>query len=270
MEYIELRVKKLLPDQKDLLTFYLAEEGFESFTEEGEDLLAYVQSALYQKDKTSKILEGLKAEYDEKIIPDQNWNEEWEKNFQPVTINGRCHIRAPFHPELKDIQYEIVIMPKMSFGTAHHETTAGMIELMMDLDLKGKTVLDMGCGTAILAILAEKMGAANIVAIDNDHWAYENALENAERNNCSRITVKEGGKELITGNFDVIIANINRNILLDQMNNYSSAAKNGSLLLMSGFYEEDLSAIKESARENGFSYKMHQSQNNWVAALFNK
>jgi ribosomal protein L11 methyltransferase len=270
MEYIEIRIKDLTGEIRDIITWYLGDAGFESFSEDGADLLAYVNKSAYDRQQVAGIVQNFQKDFSEQEIPEQNWNEEWEKNFQPVTIAGRCHVRAPFHPHVEGIEHEIVIMPKMSFGTAHHETTSGMITLMLDLDMKGKTVLDMGCGTGILAILAEQLGAEAILAIDNDSWAYENALENVERNNCTRITVMEGGKEKISGHFGVIIANINRNILLDQISSYADAAAPGAVLLMSGFYEEDLPVIRASAEENGFQYLAHLSSNRWVAASFTK
>lgn len=270
MEYIEIRIDNLTPEVKDLLVFYLGENGFDSFTEDGEDLLAYIPSKWYNYDQVNEICGKQKASFRETLIPDQNWNQEWEKNFEPVVISGRCLVRAPFHPAGHDVEYDIVIMPKMSFGTAHHETTSGVISLMLDLDLAGKRILDMGCGTGVLAILAEKKGAREIVAIDNDEWAFENSVENVARNNCSKISVIIGGAEKIAGKFDVVIANINRNILLGQMKDYGECTSPGSLLVLSGFYEDDLPAIKESAAGKGFSFTSSVSENNWVAAIFTK
>ncbi len=270
MDYIELKVKGLASGNKDLLIYFLGEEGFESFLDMGDDLLAYIPVADYNPDKVKALTETYEGEISVSLIQQRNWNEEWEKNFPPVTIDGRCYIRAPFHPPLPGIEYEIVIMPKMSFGTAHHETTAQMISLMLEVDFKGKKVLDMGCGTGILAVMAEKLGASEILAVDNDTWAFENAKENVLRNNCNHILVKQGELAEANGDYSIILANINRNILLAQIKEYSRFSHSGSILVMSGFYEEDLQAITQCAWDNGFTKKNHISKNKWVAAIFIK
>jgi ribosomal protein L11 methyltransferase len=270
MEYTEVRLRGLTQENREAIIYYLGEEGFESFADDGEDLLAYIPSDIYDAQKVDDLCRRFEADHDVRNIPEQNWNETWEKNFNPVLIRGRCLIRAPFHESVPGVEHEIVIMPKMSFGTAHHETTAGMIAMMLDLNMKDKKVLDMGTGTGILAIMAEKLGAREVTAIDNDHWSFENALENVERNNCRRISVMEGGAEKISGDFDIILANINRNILIEQLPFYSGAAHSGTLLMMSGFYEEDLPVISNAAAANGFLLLNSSSENRWVAAIFIK
>lgn len=271
MDYLELKVKCSDPVGRDLLVYYLGEEGFESFGEsEADEMLAYIRPENYDQQRTDKILEKFNASATITRIPGKNWNEEWEKNFPPVTIDGRCNIRAPFHSPLPGIEFEIVIMPKMSFGTAHHETTSQMISLMLNTGFRNKKVLDMGCGTGILAILAEKLGAHEILAVDYDNWAYQNAKENVVRNNCTRITVKEGEVAEAEGKYDIIIANINRNILLQQIKSYSLFSLPGAILMMSGFYEEDLPAITACANENGFNFKNSVIKNRWVAATYTR
>ena len=197
-----------------------------------------------------------------------NWNEEWEKNFEPIEVDNTCRVRAPFH-EYKEVQYDIVIEPKMSFGTGHHETTFMVIQHLLETDVTGKKTLDMGCGTAILAILAEMKGAQPIDAIDIDNWCYLNSIENAERNNCKHISVYEGDASLLPGRtYDVIIANINRNILLNDMQVYVDCLNPGGTLLLSGFYEEDIPAIDESCSSKGLKLIKKHQKNNWVALKY--
>ena len=202
-------------------------------------------------------------------MPDKDWNAEWEKSFTPITVAGRCRIRAPFHEYDANYQLDIIIEPKMSFGTGHHATTTLMIQQMFDIDLEGKTVLDMGCGTGVLAIAAKKLGAQNVMAIDIDHWSVENTQENAASNNVA-LTVIEGGEEAISGRFDVILANINRNILLEQMPTYSTALNAGGTLCLSGFYSADLDIINNLAKQLGLQLAKTVEQNDWVSARFIK
>ena len=192
MEYIELTIENVPGEQMEILVCLLSEEGFESFAEKADALLAYIPSREYKEQIIEELIEKFHVQSASKIIPEQNWNEVWEKEYDPVMIKDQCFIHAPFHPSRSDVRYDIVIEPKMSFGTAHHETTALMIELMLDTGFAGKKVIDMGCGTGVLAILAAKAGAVSIVAIDNDEWSYQNALENTEKNNFPGISVVLG------------------------------------------------------------------------------
>jgi len=199
-----------------------------------------------------------------------NWNEEWEKNFSPIMVDEVCQVRAPFHPKL-DTEFDIVIEPKMSFGTGHHATTHMMIQHILKEDWQDKKVLDMGCGTGVLAILSEMKGANPIDAIDIDNWCYLNTLENIERNNCKHISTYEGDAGLLEGkNYDTIIANINRNILLKDMATYANCLNEKGSLFLSGFYQEDLAIIKESCEKLGLSYESHLERDNWIAAKFVK
>lgn len=256
----------------EILIAELGETAFESFVETDNGLSAYVQKELWSED----ILEDIyilnsgefKIEYTFEEIEQVNWNEEWEKNFEPIDVDNTCRVRAPFHDK-KDVKYDIVIEPKMSFGTGHHETTFMMIQHLLETDIEGKKTLDMGCGTAILAILAEMKGALPIDAIDIDNWCYLNSIENAERNNCKHITVYEGDAALLEGkNYDVIIANINRNILLADMQQYKDSLNPGGILLLSGFYEEDIPAIDASCTEKGMKFVKKFSRNNWVSLKY--
>jgi ribosomal protein L11 methyltransferase len=211
-----------------------------------------------------------KISYTFEEIDQVNWNEEWEKNFEAIDVDGKCHVRAPFHSKT-EAEFDIVIEPKMSFGTGHHETTHMMIQHLLETDVSGKKTLDMGCGTAILAILAEMKGAQPIDAIDIDNWCYLNSIENADRNNCKHISVYEGDAALLKGKtYDIIIANINRNILLNDMKQYVDCLNANGTLFLSGFYTEDIPVIDTSCTENGLTYVKKFERNNWVALKYVK
>lgn len=276
MNYIELNVKNQSNSElNDVLIAELGEIGFESFAESEEGFLAYIREDLFDTDLIGNLqiieLNPDCFSYTYQLVEDQNWNAVWESNYEAVVIANRCGIRAPFHPENKDVEYDLVIEPKMSFGTAHHETTSNMIEFLLEEDLKNKTVLDMGCGTSVLAILAAKRGGINIYAIDNDEWAYENSLENIERNQVPEIKVLLGDAALLHDmSFDVIIANINRNILLNDIKHYVNVLNDNGVLLMSGFYEQDIPAIKEETEKYNLHFDRYKLKNNWVAIRFTK
>lgn len=276
MNYIELNVKNQSNSElNDVLIAELGEIGFESFAESEDGFLAYIREDLFDADLIAKLqiieLNPDCFSYTYQLVEDQNWNAVWESNYEAVVIANRCGIRAPFHPENKDVEYDLVIEPKMSFGTAHHETTSNMIEFLLEEDLKNKTVLDMGCGTSVLAILAAKRGGINIYAIDNDEWAYENSLENIERNQVPEIKVLLGDAALLHDmSFDVIIANINRNILLNDIKHYVNVLNDNGVLLMSGFYEQDIPAIKEETEKYNLHFDRYKLKNNWVAIRFTK
>lgn len=260
--------------QHDMLTTMLAEIGFDSFMDEDYALKAYcstdsrddmaVESLLLDPAFADLCL--LKVEE----MPDKDWNELWEASYQPVVVNERCRVRAPFHEPDPSFEFDLVIEPKMSFGTANHETTAQIIQLMLETDFQGKEVLDMGSGTAVLAILAKKLGAGHTVAIDNDEWAYRNAFTNVDLNGVSDIDIILGDALSIQGQYDVVLANINRNILLRDMHYYVEAMKPGAHIFFSGFYTEDLESIKVEAERLGLHYERHLTRNNWVAAEFVK
>jgi len=258
----------------DLLMAALADIGFESFTENDNNTLsAFIQAPLYTDDLAARFNTDEFAELLETFqivrIADQNWNAVWESQYDPVLIDGRCQVRAPFHIQLESIEYDIVIMPKMSFGTAHHETTKQMIQYMLNLQLDGKSLLDMGSGTAVLAILARMRGASPVTAIDNDEWAYNNALENVQSNNFADIEVLLGDCTLLAGRkYDVIFANINRNILLNDIPVYCESLNTGGKLFVSGFYSEDLPLIDAKAQETGLKFVSSTVENNWNAACF--
>ena len=260
--------------QHDMLTTMLAEIGFDSFMDDEHMLKAYCPADCRDDFAVENLLaepsffgiQLLKVEE----MPDKDWNELWEASYQPVVVNDRCRVRAPFHEPDSSYEFDLVIEPKMSFGTANHETTAQIIQLMLETDFQRKEVLDMGCGTAVLAILAKKLGAARTVAIDNDEWAYRNAFTNSELNGVSSIEIVLGDASSIQGRFDVVLANINRNILLRDMHFYEAAMKPEAHIFFSGFYTEDLDSIKSEAERLGLRYRRHMSRNNWAAAEFVK
>ena len=260
---------------KDMFMELLGEIGFDSFMDTDEGFDAYCQEQLLNEEELNDIMQMeqfanvkfLKKE----LIPDQDWNATWEASYEPVIINEFCRIRAPFHKVEGSYKYDLIIEPKMSFGTAHHETTSQIIELMLQSDFTGQNLLDMGSGTGVLAILAKKLGSATTVAIDNDEWAYRNALDNIRLNDENEIIVELGdASSLNDRQFDVILANINRNILLRDMKEYVKCLVDGGKIFFSGFYEEDLVLIAKEAERLGLTYSNHVTKNNWTAAVFVK
>ena len=260
--------------QHDMLTTMLADIGFDSFMDDEHCLKAYCSEA-NRDDVAVDCLLADPAFFDIQLLnveemPDKDWNELWESSYQPVVVNERCRVRAPFHEPDPSFEFDLVIEPKMSFGTANHETTAQIIQLMLETDFQGKDVLDMGSGTAVLAILAKKLGSARTVAIDNDEWAYRNAFTNCELNSVSDIEIVLGDAQSIQGYFDLVLANINRNILLRDMYLYVNAMRPESHVFFSGFYFADLNSIKAEAERLGLHYCRHLCRNDWVAAEFAK
>lgn len=265
----------------EILIAELGYAGFESFTEITEGVIAYVQKQeafpdgnvvfdALLKDIYILTSKEFTITYSAQEIEQINWNEEWEKNFEAIEVDGKCAVRAPFH-EKTQMAYDIVIEPKMSFGTGHHETTHMMIKHLLKLDIEGKKSLDMGCGTGVLAILAEMRGAGPIDAIDIDNWCYLNTLENVARNHCKQITTYQGEATLLRDkNYELIIANINRNILLQDIMVYASCLCEDGVLLLSGFYTEDIPLISEKCNEHGLYFVSNYERNNWVACKFEK
>lgn len=260
---------------KDMFMELLGEIGFDSFMDTDDGFDAYCQEPFLNEEELNDILQmeqfaNVKL-IKKELIPDQDWNATWEASYEPVIINEFCRIRAPFHKVEGSYKYDLIIEPKMSFGTAHHETTSQIIELMLQSDFSGLNLLDMGSGTGVLAILAKKLGSATTVAIDNDEWAYRNALDNIRLNDENEIIVELGdATSLNDRQFDVILANINRNILLRDMKEYVKCLVDGGKIFFSGFYEEDLVLIKKEAERLGLTYSNHVTKNNWTAAVFVK
>ncbi|WP_250432863.1 50S ribosomal protein L11 methyltransferase [Hanstruepera flava] len=267
----DFKVSPLQPGV-EILIAELGYAGFESFVETDEGVTAYIQKEDWNADILSDIqvlhTDEFSISYTFNEIEQTNWNAEWERNFHPIVVSDLCTVRAPFH-ESFNTQYDIVIEPKMSFGTGHHETTHMMIQHILKNDFHGKSVLDMGCGTGVLAILAEMKGASMIDAIDIDNWCYLNSLENVARNKCKNIAVLEGDASLLKDKrYDIVIANINRNILLEDLDSYVACLNANGLVFLSGFYKDDIQIIKEKCNILGLQHVDTIEQNHWVALKF--
>ena len=280
MKYLEFsfRTTPCTEVVNDVLSAVLAEVGFESFVEQPEGLLAYIQQSLYDEASVASAINDFPIpdttiDYTYTEAEDKDWNEEWEKNFfQPIVIGNRCVIHSTFHHDVPQAEYDIAINPQMAFGTGHHETTSLVIGELLDSELEGKTVLDMGCGTSILAILARMRGASSCTAIDIDDWCVRNSIENIELNNVDQIEVCLGDAAILAdkGPFDVVIANINRNILLADMQHYVARMKEGATLLMSGFYVDDIPLIKAEAERLGLTFVGYKEKNRWTVTTFKR
>jgi ribosomal protein L11 methyltransferase len=275
MQYVELNCTvSPIETGNDILIAFLAELGYESFVETETGLLAYIPKSLFDKQKVDLLpCEHPDWEFTFSFsyndIAEQNWNAVWESNYEPVLIDNTCYIGASFHPKRENVTYEILIEPKMSFGTAHHQTTSQMIRYLLEEDCQDKHVLDMGTGTGILSILAALRGAKSVLAIDNDIWAYENCRENVEKNHIHVInTVLGDADDIQDKTYNVILANINRNILLQDIKTYASVLAEHGVLLLSGFYLDDLPIIKEEAANNNLLFDSYKEQDSWVAARF--
>lgn len=271
--YLEFQFKIHPPvPASEILIAELGSLGFESFVENEDGVTAYILKEEFNENMLTEVRildsDEFKISYSSSEIQQVNWNEEWEKNFQPIVVDDICSVRAPFHPK-PETEFDIVIEPKMSFGTGHHATTHMMIQFILKNEWKGKSVLDMGCGTGVLAILSSQKGANPVEAIDIDNWCYLNTLENIERNNVPEISVKEGGAEVLgEKKYDVIIANINRNILLNDMQKYASVLRPDGDLYLSGFYKGDIPIIQEACEKLGLKFQENLEKDKWVAVKF--
>lgn len=272
MKYFEIKFKTEPSSEviSDILSAFAAEAGCESFVTEDDGLTAYVQQSLFQEEILKSLLEGfpvpdVKIGYSITEAEDKDWNEEWEKNyFQPIIIDDQCVIHSTFHKNVPKAKYDIIINPQMAFGTGHHETTSLMLGELLQADLEGKVVLDMGCGTSILAIMASKRGAKAVTAIDIDDWCISNSKDNFKLNNITNINVFQGdANSLIDMDFDVVIANINRNILLQDMHRYVACMHPGSCIYMSGFYVQDIPQIRAEGERLGLTFQHFKEKNNW-------
>lgn len=280
MKYLEFvfRTTPCTEIVNDVLSAVLGEVGFESFIEQTDGIAAYIQKQLFNEESLKEALAefplpNTQIEYSYQDAEDKDWNEEWEKNFfQPIIIGDRCIIHSTFHRDVPKAEYDIVINPQMAFGTGHHETTSLIINELLDSNLQGKSLLDMGCGTSILAILARMRGATSCTAIDIDEWCVRNSLENIALNHVDNITVFQGDASSLAdqGPFDVVIANINRNILLNDMKHYIARMNSEAELLMSGFYVADIPAIQAEAERNGLHFIHHKEKNRWAVVKFKK
>lgn len=274
MDYIQYSFTVTPPEPgSDILIALLSDIGFESFSQTDTGVDAYIQSELDNETSVKELdFEDFKFSYVRTVIPKTNWNEEWEKNFNPVFVDGLVCIRAHFHPKSESAKHDIVITPKMSFGTGHHDTTWLVSKTMFELDFKNTTVLDMGCGTGILAILAKQLGATKILGIDIDDWSIENSIENAGINSCSEIEFKKGDASLLPSSetFNIILANINKNVLKKDMASYFKCLKKEGHLLLSGFFTADVEELKQLAQSLGFTFIESYNKNEWAVIKLKK
>lgn len=257
-------------NEQELVMAELLVIGYDSFAEHIQMLEAYVEKSLFSESELKEVLQNINPAYTYSFaeMPNINWNEEWEKNFEPLVIADQCYVRASFHPERPEFKYEVVINPKMSFGTGHHATTSLMLEYELETDLTDKTMIDAGCGTGILSILAQKKGAKKIYAFDIEDWAFENLIENCNLNGCDRIETGQGTiTEIISADIqvDILLANINKNVLLAEMDEYNKRLLPGGLLFLSGFYEEDINDILTRAEGAGFKKESFKVKDRWVS-----
>jgi ribosomal protein L11 methyltransferase len=272
--YLEFNFKiNPLQPWNEILMAELIELGFDSFMEEADGILGYIPEDIFNENDLNNLplmnISEVSIKYNFEKLPNINWNEEWEKNFNPINVSDKVLIRAEFHESNPNL-HEIIIQPKMSFGTGHHPTTYLMILQMLEMNFQDKTVLDMGCGTSVLAIFAKQRGAEKVVAIDIDEWSVENAKENAERNGVELKILKGTAESLGDENFDIILANINRNILISDIPDYAKVLKNNGLLLLSGLCFFDADDILEVCKENNLILKNKQQREEWISLLFRR
>lgn len=267
MNYLQVEFKAIPGSQSEMLVALLSEAGFESFEETENSLFAYILEEGFSENSLQPALRVIPVEYTISVIPPQNWNARWEESFEPVIIHDFAAIRAGFHKPIHAVLHEIIITPKMSFGTGHHATTYMMVEQMKSLDLTGKRLLDFGTGTAVLAILAEKMGASKIDAIDNDAWSIENSLENTAANQCKKINLVNADT-IDTGEiYDIILANINLNVILHNLPALKAVSKSGTLLLLSGIMKADQANMVQSLAAGGWQYHKTVEKGDWICIL---
>lgn len=270
MDYIKISFDDLQPEQKEILIAQLADAGYEGFEETDKKLDAFISIDDFDTTLLNEISFKYQAPCTSTNIVETNWNEIWESNFQPVVVGDYVAVRASFHPAITNTKYEIVITPKMSFGTGHHATTYMMIELMKEIDFTGKSVLDFGTGTGILAILAEKSGAASVTAIDNDDWSIENAAENFKRNDCTKIDLLKSSDPASIKEFDIILANINKNVILENVLVLVKQLKNSGILQLSGLLEADREEILRTTEKLHLKLEKELIRNKWIALQFYK
>lgn len=275
MDYIEVKLT-VSGDFTDIFMAELGEIGYETFTEEDYGLNAYITNDLFSEESLKEVLaryaEMTSVEYSFQTLVKQNWNEEWEKNYQPISVDGIVQVRAGFHQPDPSFKYDIVINPKMSFGTGHHETTSMVLSLQQEINHTNKKVLDVGCGTGILAIMASKLGASQVGAFDIEEWAAENSRENVSLNDCSNIEVRQGTiEDEPADQYDIVLANINRNILIRDIPKYIEFMKPApSQLVVSGFYQHDIEDIESVAKKCGLAKVNVREKNNWAAIVFER
>jgi ribosomal protein L11 methyltransferase len=267
-QFIQISFVELQPEQKDILIAHLADAGYEGFEETENGLEAFINEKEFNKSILNEIAFKYQLQYSENRILATNWNQLWESNFQPVVVNNFVAVRADFHKPITGVEHEIVITPKMSFGTGHHATTFMMIEQMKEIGFKNKDVFDFGTGTGILAILAEKLGARQVIAVDNDEWSIYNAIENIERNESKKVIVVENSTISGKDKYDIILANINKNVILDNFNSLANHLADTGILVISGFLESDKNEIFKAATVHNLKIEKELGKNNWICLSF--
>lgn len=268
MNYIQLKIEVSNEAMQELVIALLADNGYNGFETTLTNVLAYIDEIEYSESLVKKILQPMQIKFIATVIEKQNWNEIWETNFPSVLVDNFVGIRANFHQALHNVQHEIIITPKMSFGTGHHETTFSVIQLMQEIDFNNKTVFDFGTGTGILAILAEKLGAKKVVAVDNDEWCIENSIENVNANNCKNIIVQNAENAITNQKYDIVIANLNKNIILQNIQALHNAVKNNGFILLSGLLKDDEDEIKMVTSQIGWQPIKTIAKNNWIALCY--
>jgi len=263
-EYIQIEFNDISPEQSDLLIALLNEIGFEGFEEGNNILKAFIPKGDFNESAFAESISSVGVGFSQTIIEETNWNKVWESNFEPVIIADFVAIRADFHEPVRSVQYEIIITPKMSFGTGHHATTYMMMEQMRELDFRGKSVFDFGTGTGVLAILAEKLGAKKVIAVDNDEWSIANANENIKRNNSTSIHLQKAGSAEINEEFDIILANINKNVILDNLEFIRKQRSPGGTILLSGLLTGDEQEIFAKCNKIGLKFDIKAERYNWL------
>lgn len=267
-QFIQVSFSDLQPEQKDILIAQLADAGFEGFEETENGLEAFITESGFDKYLLDEIIFKYQLQYAYKKVENINWNQLWESNFQPVIVNNFVAVRANFHEPINDVEHEIIITPKMSFGTGHHATTQMMIEQMQDIGFKNKVVFDFGTGTGILAILAEKLGASKVIAVDNDEWSIKNAIENCERNESKRVVIEKNSIIFGENKYDIILANINKHVILENLNSLVNHLTVSGILLLSGILETDKNEIIKTATEQNLKIERILKNNNWICLRF--
>lgn len=269
-KYIQVKIENATAEQNEILIALLSENGYEGFEEGDKSLTAFIPESEFKEELLLETLQPFQLNFSKEIIAEKNWNEEWEKNFEPVRVEDFCAVRASFHQPITNVKHEIIITPKMSFGTGHHATTYMMMKNMETIDFGGKSVLDFGTGTGVLAILAEKLGATKVYAIDNDEWSISNGKENIDNNHCHHIRIEQKDNLDELGVYDIILANINRNVLLDNMQSIAKSVKTNGIVLMSGFYEEDIPVLVSTGQTYGLTFGHKSEKTKWCCLQFTK
>lgn len=267
--YIKITIPVSSDEQQEILLALLSEEGYDGFEETSDAFNAFISEEQFDQQQLEELLQPFSLSYAKEIIAPKNWNAEWESNYEPVIVDEFVAVRAHFHQPITTVQHEIVITPKMSFGTGHHATTWQVMKRMQSIDFTNKTVFDFGCGTAVLAILAEKLGATKVLAVDNDDWCIENSLENVAANACTKIVVQKADVPS-TQQFDIILANINRHILLQYMQTMAATLTANGFIIISGFYKEENQLLIDAAAAQQLKLVASSDRNNWSALLFQK